>query len=58
MSRAKGRIVETVSHGNWIRLCDGAPRDDIVSSDDVTHVRHETEGFIMRIPHDGPPEDE
>jgi len=57
MSRAEERTVETVSHGDWIRLRHGAPRGDIVSSDDVTHVRHATDGFIMRIPHDGPPED-
>ena len=49
-------IIESIAHGDWIRLLDGAPLDDIVSSDDVTHVVHATDRSIVRVRHDGPPE--
>ena len=49
-------IIESIAHGDWIRLLDGAPLDDVVSSDDVTHVVHATNRSIMRVRHDEPPE--
>lgn len=49
-------VIESIPHEDWISLVDGAPLGDIVSSDEVTHVVHSADRFVMRVRHDEPPE--
>ncbi len=53
----EGANIQFVSHGDWVRLMNGAPPHDILDSEEITHVVHKTDRFIAQVSDDdAPPE--
>lgn len=48
--------VQDVSHHDYIRLRDGAPKCNVVDSEEVMYARH-PDGYLQYLPNDGPTEE-
>lgn len=55
MSKLKGEVQDITRH-DYMRLLNGAPKCDIVDSEEVMYAR-DPGGYLLYLPNDGPPEE-